>query len=365
MIGVHVIVLAVVVSMHNCLKLSDLPVLKKWEIPSHHISKHIGRKFKDLENLDTKRSHHWELQPDFTSNEVDWYEDPEKVKLDFNYKSFLDEEESSLKSEASIPHSKQIANNGVKRYNIARNPETYKTANFARFVINSKLHNNTLKEENFENKKHRQRRSNQDFKIVLSTDNYHHDDNVIYEKETKSNAESLYDREKRDIISDFLNKQRNSKANGKVQVNKKKDPVVKDSNKHASALENKESLEKKNAELKIKKSKDGVLGDEQIVKNTKPITLRPENSKTTKTHKNSMLQLQDVKATTREKIDHPKEKLNMDTVPANVARAVAMAMEQLKRDKMWGKVFVHVRPSGQLKVMVQETTKMDDDTNKK
>ena len=64
----------------------------------------------------------------------------------------------------------------------------------------------------------------------------------------------------------------------------------------------------------------------------------------------------------RQKIDHPtKEKQNLDQVPTNVARAVAMAMEQLKRDKMWGKVFVHVRPSGQLKVMVQETKKMEEE----
>ena len=58
-------------------------------------------------------------------------------------------------------------------------------------------------------------------------------------------------------------------------------------------------------------------------------------------------------------IEKPKEKMKI--VPANVARAVAMAMEQLKRDRMWGKVFVHVLPSGKLKVMVQETKKMPDE----
>lgn len=56
-----------------------------------------------------------------------------------------------------------------------------------------------------------------------------------------------------------------------------------------------------------------------------------------------------------------KAKDKMKIVPANVARAVAMAMEQLKRDRMWGKVFVHVLPSGKLKVMVQETKKMPDE----
>lgn len=64
----------------------------------------------------------------------------------------------------------------------------------------------------------------------------------------------------------------------------------------------------------------------------------------------------------RADIEKPKEsKEKMKIMPANVARAVAMAMEQLKRDRMWGKVFVHVLPSGKLKVMVQETKKMPDE----
>ena len=63
--------------------------------------------------------------------------------------------------------------------------------------------------------------------------------------------------------------------------------------------------------------------------------------------------------TPRAEINKPKDKMKI--VPANVARAVAMAMEQLKRDRMWGKVFVHVLPSGKLKVMVQETKKMPDE----
>ena len=72
---------------------------------------------------------------------------------------------------------------------------------------------------------------------------------------------------------------------------------------------------------------------------------------------------------TRQQIAHPlaaetdvkNEKSSSDSInTANVARAVAVAMEQLKRDKMWGKVFVHVRPTGELKVMVQETKKMDE-----
>jgi len=65
----------------------------------------------------------------------------------------------------------------------------------------------------------------------------------------------------------------------------------------------------------------------------------------------------------RQHISHPilENKQSSDSInTANVARAVAVAMEQLKRDKMWGKVFVHVRPTGELKVMVQETRKMED-----
>ena len=359
--------------MHSCFKLSDLPVLKKWEIPSHHISKHIGRKFKDLENLDAKRSYHWEIQPDFTSNEVDWYEDPERVKLDFNYKSFLDEEESGLKAEATVPHSKQLANTGVKRNNIARNQLKDKfeiiDKGFMRSLITSNLHNSTVNRKKRrkltgnKEKHNRLRRSNEAYKTGADAENYHHD-NVIDEKETKD-IDNYNGREKRDIISDFLNKPRGPKAIEKIQTNKKKD-IIKDKNKHTAEAKDLLEQSKKAAEHeKIKKNKDGVLGDEQIAapKNSKAVS-KPEISK--KVHKSLLIsQPQDVKATTREKIDHPKEKLNMDTVPANVARAVAMAMEQLKRDKMWGKVFVHVRPSGQLKVMVQETTKMDDDNTKK
>ena len=32
----------------------------------------------------------WELKPDFSANELDWDDDPEKIALDFNYKSFID-----------------------------------------------------------------------------------------------------------------------------------------------------------------------------------------------------------------------------------------------------------------------------------
>ena len=69
------------------------------------------------------------------------------------------------------------------------------------------------------------------------------------------------------------------------------------------------------------------------------------------------------KTVSRQHISHPvlENKQSPDSInTANVARAVAVAMEQLKRDKMWGKVFVHVRPTGELKVMVQETRKMEE-----
>lgn len=94
--------------------------------------------------------------------------------------------------------------------------------------------------------------------------------------------------------------------------------------------------------------KAGELGDEQGIE-SKDIRANVQPVKTSK----------DVKAVSRQNIIRPKTSLNVD--PANVARAVSMAMEQLKRDKMWGKVFVHVRPSGQLKVMVQETRRMEDE----
>ena len=86
--------------------------------------------------------------------------------------------------------------------------------------------------------------------------------------------------------------------------------------------------------------------------------LQPHLEKPTSGRSNSQL-------IQRTKIESPQNsklsKDKMKIVPANVARAVAMAMEQLRRDQMWGKVFVHVLPSGKLKVMVQETKKMPDD----
>ena len=64
--------------------------------------------------------------------------------------------------------------------------------------------------------------------------------------------------------------------------------------------------------------------------------------------------------TIRQKIYHPaKEKSILDRLPTNVAHTVAMVVERLKRDEMWGKVFVHERANGQLKVMIQEIKKKE------
>lgn len=103
--------------------------------------------------------------------------------------------------------------------------------------------------------------------------------------------------------------------------------------------------------------KSGVLGDEIVMRRNhmKPLISTKSIFRDDRVRNDEITER-------RQKIDHPtKEKQNLDQVPTNVARAVAMAMEQLKRDKMWGKVFVHVRPSGQLKVMVQETKKMEEE----
>ncbi len=139
----------------------------------------------------------------------------------------------------------------------------------------------------------------------------------------------------------------------------------------------------KNSHLQSKNENSGAIGDEQTSENKIHNNIQ---SKVTYNNINNRVRapsLSPVKANVspvtkprvnqptrgaslsqRAKIETPqanKSKEKLKIVPANVARAVAMAMEQLKRDRMWGKVFVHVLPSGKLKVMVQETKKMPDE----
>eukprot|EP00112_Aurelia_sp_Birch-Aquarium-sp1_P017035 Seg3913.1 transcript_id=Seg3913.1/GoldUCD/mRNA.D3Y31 product="hypothetical protein" protein_id=Seg3913.1/GoldUCD/D3Y31 len=80
------------------LKLSSLPQLKKWEIPAmpQKYAMRTGRKFKhidDVYQMGRKRSSHWSIAPELNFREVDMEEDNEKIKLDQNYKAFLEDDD--------------------------------------------------------------------------------------------------------------------------------------------------------------------------------------------------------------------------------------------------------------------------------
>lgn len=110
---------------------------------------------------------------------------------------------------------------------------------------------------------------------------------------------------------------------------------------------------------KMKNSNEVMQANPSSANHVRASSLSPTNSHSFSPTQESQISQRAKIESPRGEIEKPKEKMKI--VPANVARAVAMAMEQLKRDRMWGKVFVHVLPSGKLKVMVQETKKMPDE----
>lgn len=79
----------------NALKLSDLPPLKRWEIATTESRDHlgrIGRKYKNLDNDQVKRSHQWEAAADVTPYDLGPAEDPQRVALDLHQpRSYLKE----------------------------------------------------------------------------------------------------------------------------------------------------------------------------------------------------------------------------------------------------------------------------------
>lgn len=378
-------------------KLSDLPVLKKWEIPSNHFAKHIGRKYKDLDQ-EKKRSTYWELKPEFTENELAWDEDPEKVKLDFNYKSFFEDDDDDKISgkKGYIPLEQETT---YPNFAIGKKSAFFKDVDTASTgekllkkakEVSKRRHVEHSQNKKKHAKKSRSRRSlieehdgeeeesvgylSPSFFLENPTDNDEVDEEIrdkraaIWSVVRKMQSSQYLQKNKKTSGSEPLKKRQLTKhvvqyptpfisAKQNVSVVKKSNIVPKPNKELASNRRQKIAIinDIENAKKTVRsvleskrKLKAGELGDEQGIE-SKDIRANVQPVKTSK----------DVKAVSRQNIIRPKTSLNVD--PANVARAVSMAMEQLKRDKMWGKVFVHVRPSGQLKVMVQETRRMEDE----
>jgi len=461
-------------------KLSDLPTLKKWEIPMNRFSKHVGRKYKDLDNFDHKRSTYWELKPDFTVHELEWDSEPAKIQLDYNYKHFLEDdgdddiinpkinndkkneiennlaslkstkiEKKSLVSKSQDTSSLESLtmdnkkNNNITNQTLVKltklNNVEMKTTKVKKLInVKSKDQRNKMSKKEKINKMKKNKRFSKLKHASSSRMRRSLEEDIMespFSEKTDPLSESPFsdwdNREKRDTLGEIVKKAQLSAlqkldridlklrklTSKKDTIPGKKDtiPVKKDispinkntkndimaSNKATSAINNKktEVSVKQNTTTVLNKTKSnvknqptaattakrndipkaitkaGALGDEPSTE-AKRSHIRSAISSildSMKSH-NSMIRNENpdhpinVKneighpISVKNEINHPtKEKTNIDLVPSNVARAVAMAMEQLKRDKMWGKVFVHVRPSGQLKVMVQETKKMEEE----
>ena len=487
----------------------------------HHFAKHVGRKHKDLDNLDDKRSYHWELKPDYTTNELDLDEEPAKIKLDFNYKNFFDDDDeaknqlepnndkgtlsnkkakknsiteqakinSSLKKSdvknknQSVIHKykdkkspkhtekkiKDIKNNSGDGYrdintimkhfgnkNNTDNGNSSPIVNAIKEKAQSIMNTNSTKANDKERKvnendrkkeKKSQDEKKKQIKAIKNNSTYDYDNIHIIMKHKRNKTEDNAAHTKvtsvnqaKEPSKNKLSKSKNSEKQKKRRrrfrrslfVSEKSEDEGEDEKIIRKTLENDIERNKRNvmldaienavdnfhyerskvrkfdertkrneipqdAKLKIGKrttypnpkininqlqkslkrvfnksqsfgqlgalkkrdltKKSGVLGDEIVMRRNhmKPLLSTKSIFRDDKMRNDEITER-------RQKIDHPaKEKQNLDQVPTNVARAVAMAMEQLKRDKMWGKVFVHVRPSGQLKVMVQETKKMEEE----
>ena len=469
-------------------KLSSLPHLKKWEIPSmpQKYAMRTGRKFKNIGRIYStgrKRSSHWSILPELNFRELDIEEDAEKIKLDQNYKAFLEDDDIPIES---AKHGKD----GLKSAPIKITEDSSKRSKAAKAIqaqsFTSKRHGISQRTQNKRHRLSKKRKSqklknnekaselqasNQQFKVKsneankglrpflgkgpmvnssegvkqstfstadirsnvgrMAVQDLHLKPSssimqplaIIKQNFPSENEEKVSKRSiENDLSSNLMNMRRNQIGIGdaikraRVAINTLQNrkagfnkPMARQNlmkvisskgvkTPHANALnaathgkmQQSNVQESRNQALRLLKNsglsnkdqvKNGVLGDQP----SKEVSGKAKNSLQAKTvaggsdnngiktsnqvSTNKGRQSQPTQAaqiserakieTPRAEIEKPKEKMKI--VPANVARAVAMAMEQLKRDKMWGKVFVHVLPSGKLKVMVQETKKMPEE----
>jgi len=443
-------------SIHR--RLSDYPVLKRWEIPIK--ANVVGRRNKDLWGDSKKKRSFWEAKPQFTLHELEMENDPEKIYMDLHYsrnmleddsdadKSIAQSKKDTLESpplvKTSVKKAEVFKKDGKKllQQKVTKHKEADKKRLIALKPFLSAKHVTTLTKKK---KKKRSRRSLDDEELEDSNIRDDGDfsmadfqDGLIDEREdaerVKRDSESIanfyfdqydddgvdgneaetysknngndvdddtpsQDRQKRSIVNkpkdhklavDNLKRSRTENIaklfhKSVAKTHSAIDASAKRSSLSSSVVTTKavsktdgNSAEQRKAKALIQKaffsSKHGHLVPKTSVRH-----IIPESSTTIKKivpnvdvkviSKNLLEQdigavpglKKDENSVSRQHIAHP-EKSTDSINTANVARAVAVAMEQLKRDKMWGKVFVHVRPSGELKVMVQETKKMEEET---
>jgi len=453
-------------------KLSSLPQLKKWEIPSmpQKYALRTGRKFKNIDevyNTGRKRSSHWSIEPELNFRELEFEDDAEKIQLDQNYKAFIDDDDdddiptdSKMKDVLDVAEFTKVPKKRVGLTEKRSGPSSTGHSNVSgksKLARRTKSGSKNVKKVESRNKTGKEIRR----KAAKSVKTNEVKDHSIYKGAPselhqakvdlldssagqgtnrfstadirsitqaarpialKSNAvpptgDKEADVSKRsaenDVDGNLMNQKYNQKGfseamkRARVSVNnlqRRKQTVAKTFN-HFSQLKpavsrigkpprNPEVTQQKNLQesrtqaMKLLKNsasdrkgqvKNGMLGDQPSknviskVKNSnqekEPV---PSAAKSVKlatlpqSFPHGTQPTKEVQISQRAKIESPggdleKPKEKVKIVPANVARAVAMAMEQLKRDRMWGKVFVHVLPSGKLKVMVQETKKMPDE----
>ena len=459
-------------------KLSSLPQLKKWEIPSmpQKYALRTGRKFKNIDEVfdsGRKRSSHWSIKPELNFRELDFEDDAEKIQLDQNYKAFIDDDDIPTTRQTRDPVNIGVLdrltskNVGLteKRSKPSKLPASKSTnseprkSKTARKVKNKHKNSKRVEDRKLRQKKMRIQYVKSKQSAVDTTK-----DNNLYVKAAaklpvskvdfldssagqgtnrfstadirslpmskhlrasklikvpskvtrdadvhKRSAENDFDgnlmtpkysqrgineavKRARIAASNLQSRRQNAAkpANrfGQLKVSASKVGRAQHGTDLRSGLQQKNLQESRSQALKLLRNSDnikkgpvksGVLGDQpsktiinKIKNNSQNRAANQNTAKNTKvpslpqTPSHAIQPTKGVQISQRTKIESPrgeieKPKDKMKIVPANVARAVAMAMEQLKRDRMWGKVFVHVLPSGKLKVMVQETKKMPDD----
>ena len=454
-------------------RLSDFPVIKRWEIPLK--ANVVGRRHKDLWAENKKKRSFWEAKPQFTLHELEADEDPEKVYMDLHYSRNMLEEDND---DRAIAQSKKntISNNkgeqgfvktgkaastqkltrhkiGDKKRLIALKPflsakhviiaSKKRRKRRHRRSIEDEEDEEDVEEEGFQDalmeenlveaqgEQERVKRSSQslaDFyfdqyddiegESIRAPENLDNidpsdteDEHEVNQEESDGDQDEGRDREKRsDITSATKQKSNNkkiantlkekrapheenlSKVFKKTGASKVRSSTVEGA-KRGGAIINSitktDTDQKKIAKALIQKaffaSKHGSRS--VPVKNTVRHIIPQSSSSVKQTIPNVDVKFvskslsgngraevtssglkkdSSMDLVTRQQISHtsPEDKSTEKSTDgintANVARAVAVAMEQLKRDKMWGKVFVHVRPTGELKVMVQETKKMEE-----
>lgn len=457
-------------------RLSDFPVIKRWEIPNKIKDSEIGRRHKDVfAEKNIKRSF-WEKKPEYNLRELEADEDPEKIYMDLHFSRNmleedvgLDDKTSKMINTASLQNTKKSLTEVSRKDNVPllhqakRSPlikknirnetnsdtkaKAHKQAEKKRLIaLKPFLHSKTKYQRK---RKRRNRRSLTDGQVegldqIEDTENFQDvlledgDKNEDLIEGTSTRVKRSYTPTVADFYFDQYDEQDDEETKENEEVNRVRRAVSGTRSKQIQQI-NRRGLSGKSIDVKrtiplhddiitkiIKNRRIKTNTRFKITDNTKRFTVSADSKMNNKQSdldterktkaiiqkafftKNNAVRSEnsvrhiipqsvskrtipsvDVKLVSKDLMEHEIGKTpgakSSSTIPAvksssvnvnrqhishpssdsintaNVARAVAVAMEQLKRDKMWGKVFVHVRPKGELKVMVQETKKMDDE----